>query len=98
MANHVAENPLVAAIEGSFRFGADQGVLVAGDLTSAATAKAAVIADVNKLHVSQRLFSRKVNSGIDLIDNYVSGITTGSNLNNAYAVAPGAPVGRTPQC
>jgi hypothetical protein len=83
---HVAEHRITAGVIAGAAFGIKQGILVDADLTTAAAAKAAVDADVAKLHVSQALFGARVKASIDRADTYKSGYTTGSAAASVYSI------------
>lgn len=84
--SHVAEHRIAAGIIAGVTFGIKQQILVDGDLTSLAAAKAAVDADVANLHVSQRLHGLRVKASLDKADGYKSGYTTGSDADSIYTI------------
>lgn len=84
---HVSEANVKIGALGGITFGVDQALLVSGDLTSLATAKSNVDTDNAKLHVSQRLFGTRVKASLDIIDNYQSGFTSGSDATAADSLA-----------
>jgi hypothetical protein len=86
---HVAERPQALKVEGGINLGSDLGVLVDGDLTSLATAKANVATDVANLHVSERIHLRRVQAALEGADNFASGFTTGTSLAGINNVVTG---------
>lgn len=93
---HVAESNITACVKGGINFGVNTGLLEDGDLTSLATAKAAVDTDNAKLHTSQKLFGVRVKSALDLADNYLAGFTSGSDASDIDAIS-NAGNGRSPR-
>lgn len=83
---HSAEQMIRAGVGGGFQFGSDQGLFVAGDLTSAAAAKAAVDVANAKKHVAEKTFGERVKAAIDQADNYVAGASSGSSITNVTSV------------
>lgn len=87
---HTSERIIRYRAVGGIKLGSDSGVLVAGDLTSATAAKAAVDVDNAKLHVAEKLTGPRVKASIDQVDNYLSGASSGSSIANILAVEPTA--------
>ena len=87
---HTAEATIKSRMVGGIKFGSDTGLLVAGDLTSATAAKAAVDVDNTKAHVSEKLFGPRVKASIDQIDNYFASGSSGSSITNILAEEPTA--------
>jgi hypothetical protein len=83
---HSAEQMIRAGVGGAFQFGSDQGLFVAGDLTSLAAAKAAVAVALAKKHVAEQTFGVRVTSGFDQADNYVANAMEGSSITNVTSV------------
>lgn len=86
--SHTAEKMIRAKLIGGIYFGEAQGLLVDGDLTSLAAAKAAVATDAAKLHVSTRMYATRVVASLDIADSFVSGYTTGSDVSDIDAALP----------
>jgi hypothetical protein len=86
---HVSEKPLLNKIVGGCRHGIEQEVLVDGDLASTiAVAKAAVVVDSDKKHVSERSHVKtRVNAALDLVDNFDSTYKSGSDADKATMLA-----------
>lgn len=83
---HVAERMIEAGVVGGFQFGSDQSLFVAGDLTSATAAKAAVDTANAKKHVAEKTFGERVKPAIDQADNFLAGASTGSSITNVTAL------------
>lgn len=84
-ATHEADKPLAGSVESSIREAAQNGLLIAADLTSVASAKAEIDGAAANLHVSQRPLAFGPKRAIDLVDNFVSGASSGESLTNIYA-------------
>jgi hypothetical protein len=83
---HVSERRITAGVVAGIAFGIRQGILVDGDLTSEAAAKAAVDADVANLHVSQRTFGERVKASLDIADTYLAGYNAGGDADAIYSI------------
>lgn len=77
---HTADKNLVAAIVSEIRRASDAGILVNGDLTSAATAKANSAARIAKLAPGEKGNFAGLSDAIDKADSIVAGFTTGSSI------------------
>jgi hypothetical protein len=85
---HVSEQMIKAKAVGGARHGIEQEVLVAADLSSLAAAKAAVIVDSDKKHVSERSHIKtRVNPSLDLVNEYDSSYATGTTALKASMIA-----------
>ena len=86
---NTSEKLLLAKVVGGLRHGIEQEVLVDADLaTSIALAKAAVIVDSDKKHVSERSHIKtRVNAALDLIDNFDTSYKTGSDADKSTMTA-----------
>lgn len=91
---HTSEQNIRAGVVGGVQHGSDMAVLVAGDLTSLATAKTNVDTDVAKLHTAERLTGIRVKASLDQADNFLSGATTGSSITNITGLLSSGARGR----
>ena len=86
--NHISEAPMLAGLKGGLLFGIDQSYLVDADLASGLTAaKAAVNADNNAGHVTQRTYGPRITASLDQIGNYDSTYLTGSDADKSTMTA-----------
>ena len=92
--NHPAEQNIVSGVVGGIKFGAERGMLVDGDLTSLAAAKAAVDSDQNTKHVAEATFGTRIKASLDKADNYQSGYTSAGNVENIDTISDAADKGR----
>lgn len=89
---HIATRPLEMGILTGLNVGIDRGLLVSGDLTTKDAAKAAVDADVAKLHIAERLLGVAVKGALDVVDGFQTGYTAGTNATAYTAINGGANV------
>lgn len=96
---HVADIPHAGEIESSIRQAAQDGVLVAGDLTSEDAAIAAIAADQAKAHVADKPRHEGAKLAIRQMEDATgnTGLAEGGSLDDIYAAVPGTwPRGMSP--
>lgn len=84
---HVSEQNVLAKAVGGARFGGEQSLMVAGDLSSLSAAKAAIDTSDGKLHSSQRTFGIRAKSALDLLHDYDSTYESGTTLLKSTMIA-----------
>jgi hypothetical protein len=89
---HITDTALAGSVESSFREAAARGVIADADLSSKATALAAVATKNAKQHISDRQFAESVKKAIDIAPGVLgnSGLYTGgTTLNTIYTAVQG---------
>lgn len=85
---HVSTLPKQTRLYGGLRQADRRGVLVDGDLTSKADAKAAITVDTNKMHVSERhRLEAQSHAAVDNAEEFLTDYTTAETVGG-YSTLP----------
>ena len=88
--NHVSELPRQQGLYGGLQQAEARTVLVDGDLSTLAAAKAAVTTDTDKLHIAEGpRIERQAHAALEMADNDLTSYTTGTDVSD-YDALPAA--------